>query len=315
MTVSVIIPVFNAAPYLRACLASVTLPDVEVIAVDDGSTDGSGEILDAWSGITVIHQANAGAASARNAGIEAAHGDWLLFVDADDVLAEGWLSVVTDMIARHPDADMAGFGRTESVPPPSCRPQEIRRFDVRQVIGGEHLVDVMWQFAYRRQTVGDLRFRKIYRVEDRVFQSEMLARSNVVVRSAAVVYGYRQHEASIMHQAWNERNFGPELKVRLLWYENIVRAGKRLDDWSMRFIGLHCLEYHPYCLRQVPRGALRDKLTAMWFDSLAEVSRLPFACYQRWVIRLLARTRSRLLAEVLCHFPFALKQFLGRGRK
>jgi len=315
MKLSVIVPVYNAAPYLRECLASVALPGVEVIAVDDGSTDGSGAILDAFPGVTVLHRENAGAWSARNAGIEASHGDWLLFVDADDVLAEGWTSVVSDMVARFPDADMAGFARSDVLPLAPCAPAAIREMNVGEVVGSVFFFDGMWQYAYRRALIGDVRFRRIYRVEDKVFQSALLARAKIVVRSDAVVYGYRQHAASIMHQAWSEKNFGPELRMRILWLENILGAGKRMDAWSMRFIGLHCLEYHPYIIRQVPRGALRDRLTELWFDSLRDASRMPFAPYQRFAIGLLAKTRSRLFAECLCHFPFALKRFLGRGRK
>ena len=90
---SIIIPVYNVAPYLRECLDSViaqTFTDWEAICVDDGSTDGSGAILDEYAAkdkrFRVIHQKNAGVSVARNAAIELMHGDWFLFVDADDVI-------------------------------------------------------------------------------------------------------------------------------------------------------------------------------------------------------------------------------------
>lgn len=85
MMVSVVIPVFNAAIYLEACVASLRkLPlQQEIILVDDGSTDGSGELCDRL-GDKVLHQANQGVSAARNAGMQVATGDWLWFVDADD---------------------------------------------------------------------------------------------------------------------------------------------------------------------------------------------------------------------------------------
>ena len=91
VVLTVIIPAYNAEKYLPQCLDSVigqTLKDIEVICVDDGSTDGSGKILDEFAArdrrLKVIHQENAGVSAARNRGIKAARGRYLTFVDADD---------------------------------------------------------------------------------------------------------------------------------------------------------------------------------------------------------------------------------------
>ena len=96
---SIIIPVYNVAPYLRECLDSVlaqTFTDWEAICVDDGSTDGSGAILDEYAAkdkrFKVIHQKNAGASAARNNGLKLANGEWLCFIDADDYVDANYLS-------------------------------------------------------------------------------------------------------------------------------------------------------------------------------------------------------------------------------
>lgn len=88
---SVIVPVFNVAPFLRFCLDSImnqTFSDLEVIMIDDGSTDESGSICDEYAArderFKVIHQANSGVSAARNVGLGLARGDYLGFVDADD---------------------------------------------------------------------------------------------------------------------------------------------------------------------------------------------------------------------------------------
>ena len=89
--ISIIIPVYNVLPYLRKCFDSVvaqTVPDWEMILVDDGSTDGSGKLCDelaaAEKRAVVIHQRNQGLSQARNAGIQRASGDFILFLDSDD---------------------------------------------------------------------------------------------------------------------------------------------------------------------------------------------------------------------------------------
>lgn len=91
MKISVIIPVYNTARYLDDCIRSVvnqTYKDWECILVDDGSTDGSGDICDAWAGevnrIKVIHKNNGGVSSARNCGLNASVGEWIVFIDSDD---------------------------------------------------------------------------------------------------------------------------------------------------------------------------------------------------------------------------------------
>lgn len=91
--VSVIVPVYNAEKYLRECVDSIlgqTLADLELILVDDGSTDSSPAICDRYAAqdarVQVIHQANAGLSAARNRGIEVAAGEWVAFVDSDDFI-------------------------------------------------------------------------------------------------------------------------------------------------------------------------------------------------------------------------------------
>ena len=89
--VSVIIPVYQVENFLRRCVDSVlgqTLPDIEIILVDDGSPDQCPEICDAYAeshdNVRVIHKENGGLSSARNAGMRAASGKYVLFVDSDD---------------------------------------------------------------------------------------------------------------------------------------------------------------------------------------------------------------------------------------
>jgi glycosyltransferase involved in cell wall biosynthesis len=90
MKVSILIPVYNAERYLEECIVSAlnqTYRDIEIIAINDGSTDGSLSILEKYSGqITIIHKTQGGVASARNAGIKIATGEWIKLLDNDDVL-------------------------------------------------------------------------------------------------------------------------------------------------------------------------------------------------------------------------------------
>lgn len=125
--ISVIIPVYNVERYIGHCIESIIedamcdTGQVEVIIVDDGSPDSSGIIADSYAKdfpfIKVIHKQNEGVAAARNAGIEAATGEWLYFVDSDDWLAKNALSVLCEKSTLHEDADILlfdAFQNTES---------------------------------------------------------------------------------------------------------------------------------------------------------------------------------------------------------
>ena len=106
--ISVIVTVYNIERYLRRCVNSIlaqTYRDLEILLVDDGSTDGCPPICDEYERteprVRVIHKENGGAADARNAGLEAASGEWIGFVDGDDfIMPEAFDPRVADVVSR-----------------------------------------------------------------------------------------------------------------------------------------------------------------------------------------------------------------------
>lgn len=110
---SIIVPVYNCAPYIRKCLDSVknqTFKSWECICVNDGSTDASGSILDEYarndSRFSVVHQNNQGVSVARNRGIEKACGEWVNFLDADDTVDPHMLTSISLCINKHPQSQL-----------------------------------------------------------------------------------------------------------------------------------------------------------------------------------------------------------------
>ncbi len=119
--VSVIIPVYNVENYLRACLKSVqnqTLEEFEVICIDDGSLDKSGEILEEYSKrdtrFRVYHQQNSGVSATRNRGVELANGEYIKFVDSDDTIAPQTLEKCYKM-AKDEDADIVRHNSIDEI--------------------------------------------------------------------------------------------------------------------------------------------------------------------------------------------------------
>lgn len=116
MRFSVIIPLYNKAPYIEKALRSVlaqSFKDYEIVVVDDGSTDGSGEIAEtvlsqSSSKYNIIYQPNAGVSTARNNGVSASHGDYICFLDADDWWAPIFLERMEWLIKEYPEAGIYG---------------------------------------------------------------------------------------------------------------------------------------------------------------------------------------------------------------
>ena len=118
--VSIIIPVYNVEKYLEKCLESVihqTYKGIEIILVDDGSTDRSGVICDEYAQedqrIRVIHQTNAGVSAARNTGLDTAKGEWILFVDSDDWIHTELLEICFKYLTEKTDICFFGFREVE----------------------------------------------------------------------------------------------------------------------------------------------------------------------------------------------------------
>lgn len=216
MMFSVIIPVYNAEKYLRPCLDSVlnqTETDWECVCVDDGSTDSSGAILDEYakrdSRFRVVHQTNGGVSVARNSGLDVACGEWVTWLDADDMYRVDRLAEARRLIAReNPDLIRFGFymarqGETE-IPVdfnPTCE-YSIFEGAKAQKWGWQILAPsgMVWTWVARRGLVQSLRFPLNMRIkEDSIFCAGMANKLQKVVQSECIAYFYRWTASSAMH--------------------------------------------------------------------------------------------------------------------
>lgn len=194
LKVSVIVPVYNAEKYLGECVDSIlaqTLRDIEVILVDDGSTDTSSSICDAYaekdSRVQVIHKANGRAASARNAGLKIAQGEYIAFVDSDDWIAP---EMYEKMLAAGADVCLCDYLRFQGEKEFPFTQSNIREgfYDKEQIRkevyphlvmdGIEYPITISnWALLIRRKIIAEnqLSYREdIHVSEDAPFGSEVL---------------------------------------------------------------------------------------------------------------------------------------------
>ncbi len=235
--ISLILPVYNAAPYLPACLeclAAQTWPNLEVIAIVDDGGDSSGVILDDFSRthpqFHVIHQENRGVSRSRNTGLEAATGQYLAFCDADDLPAPDHLETLYQTLTES-DADWSAcsFSRFsgEASPayhPGSCFPLLTGQAQFAPLIQDPSCGGYLWNKLFRRDLVEQapaLRMREDLAIlEDLVFTLSYAQRSRSLAITSAALYGYRIHENSALHQGYSPRRLtsitGREATLALL---------------------------------------------------------------------------------------------------
>lgn len=209
--VSVVIPVYNGEKVVEACLRSVLAQDVaemEIVVVDDGSTDGTWSVLQRLAQedprIRPVHQANGGVSEARNRALQECRGEYIRFVDADDVLPAGSMKTLL-AIARKNGSDLVIAGYTEVVGPvrtPRCLCKCEETMPCNDILPHHNVwansfyYGVLWNKLFRREIIEKRQVRFISGLnwgEDFAFVCRYMAGVNLVSYTQALVYDYQRN--------------------------------------------------------------------------------------------------------------------------
>lgn len=218
--ISVIIPVYNVADYLRECIDSVisqTYTNIEIILIDDGSTDDSGKICDEYeqkdNRIKVMHKPNGGVSSARNAGLGAADGELITFIDSDDWIDTDTIELLQKNLTEH-SADISCCNislvyKDKKVP---------KNFEESGILtlNSEQAISSMLQNTYvaagavpklfRKQAIIGIKFPEEYKCgEDMLFMFEALLNSKIIICDTKPKYYARQRKSSAVHTIDSKR--------------------------------------------------------------------------------------------------------------
>ncbi|MGN0335140.1 MAG: glycosyltransferase [Lachnospiraceae bacterium] len=214
--ISVIVPVFNTARFLEKCITSIinqTIYDLQIILIDDGSTDESGAICDKFAErddrIMVIHQVNAGVSAARNAGLREAIGRYIAFADSDDVLPEDAYEILLNKMTIQSGLIM---GRMQRISEYGEFLDESTEFDT-ETIGREAFIKelfeekklsylgFLWDKLFLREVIekNDLSFHPAIALnEDRLFLLQYMLQVQTVLLDHHIVYYYRQRSNGVV---------------------------------------------------------------------------------------------------------------------
>lgn len=262
---SIIIPMFNTEKYIGECLDSIMMQnfsDYEVIVVDDGSTDGSCEIVSRYIkgklNINLLKQKNSGVSAARNLGIEKARGKYIIFVDSDDFLVNESLEFLMNTLLENNDLDMLFFNYYEvgskKMNKHIFRPQFLgKKISENTAIQGL-LTDVggfCWNKVYKRSLLLDSRFdTQITFLEDLLFNVSVVTKAKRIMSVGNYLYGYRWREDSIIHtfQSRNMSFFNALNKIQSKIskeFDVLIDVKRRMAyiEFASNFIFLNRVEY------------------------------------------------------------------------
>lgn len=318
--ISIIVPVYNVEAYLPACVESIraqSIRNLELLLVDDGSPDGCPQLCDAYAAqdprIRVLHKKNGGLSDARNAGLEAATGEYIGFVDSDDfIAADMYETLLAELERSGADLVLCNYDeieeRTGNVLPRGsdlkneCLTGEQALEKLNSRYYGDYVV--AWNKLYTRKALRDVRFPvgKIH--EDQFVAHRIFANCDVVACIDRPLYHYVQHPGSITNQAVSAKRLDDveALCCRCDFYKE--RKLETLRRETQRLMEDRYLRYRPYLI-----GHWRDR------EERSAIRRVDRMFYTHYVDRNPAATLRKKLTYRFPEVSFFLWRAYQKGRK
>ena len=267
--VSVIVPVYNVSKYLERCverLSQQTYKDVEIILVDDGSTDDSGSICDRWASsdtrVRVIHKANGGLSSARNAGLDIAGGEYVAFVDSDDFVETDYILKLTECAeSRNADVVICNYRFVDDGGAPIdndnytrySRKDSFDSYEALKLFEDKQyrtFFDVVWNKLYKKDLWEGVRFPEgVGVVEDITVMPRIYHKAHSLCVIDDTLYNYVYRVGSLSH---SNRDIQDDLALRIPMMEERLSLYR---EWNIKELCLsHIIHMYPMLNRSEKHG-------------------------------------------------------------
>jgi glycosyltransferase involved in cell wall biosynthesis len=231
----VIIPCYNQEKYIRQCMDSVMNQksdySIRIIAVDDGSTDATGDILDEYGqndNVLVIHQENAGLSGARNTGLDYSDARFVFFLDSDDMLVEGALDKILDAAVRS-GADIV-CGKTLHCDEEGGGIVDVQLSGELKKVDPFEIISYAWGMVYRAEIFSDVSFPLGYWFEDGVIPYLVIPRVRETYMLDLPVYIYRQNSSGISVSSLGKPRSIDAYWLREVFLDDMAKLGIEIDQ-------------------------------------------------------------------------------------
>lgn len=263
-SVSIVIPVYNAEKYLNDCVDSIlrqTFDDLDIILIDDGSSDKSPKICDAYAEkdkrIQVIHKKNAGVSEARNTGIKEAKGNYICFVDSDDFLEADAIETMVKMKEKN-NVDMVVCSNKEicnnNVTNNNFSPDEIGVFCIDEFVvnalknNNHYLLNNPWNKIFDLDTIkkNNLTFNSQFNLgEDFMFNLDYLMKVKKVLVIEEPLYNYRILESGLARKKRNINYYWDNNKVLIDYLINFLKK-KEIYEENKKYVNHYIINNLKY---------------------------------------------------------------------
>lgn len=217
LKISVIVPIYNVEKYLNRCIVSIvnqTYTNIEILLIDDGSTDNSGNICDSWKKkderINVIHKNNGGLSDARNVGMDNANGQYISFIDSDDYIDEYmYEKLLNALLCSNSDISCCSVKMIweENQKSQMLTKSEYKILNteegLKSIILEDYLKQPVWYKLYKASVIKNINFEKGKINEDVFWSYKVISRARRIIIIPDILYFYMQHEGSIMNNHYN----------------------------------------------------------------------------------------------------------------
>ena len=246
--ISIIIPVYNQEKLLGKCLDSLmvqTYRNIEIIVVDDGSTDQSGLLCDEYAKrdlrIKAFHQDNKGISGARNLGISHMHGTYVAFVDSDDLVSEKYISHMYNiLIANHSDIVICDFCVAKNGNEPYSFTPDVTNMSGEEACAyrlthSMKTIPVVYAKLFRAELIRKVPFPDVTIAEDLSVIFKIMYLAHIITINNSVIYRYYVGNSSMMRSDFTERNIICNIRARKAIYEFFLEEkNAKLEDLSYR---------------------------------------------------------------------------------
>lgn len=275
--ISVIVPVYNVEKYIVRCIESIinqSYKNLEIILVNDGSTDSSGKICDEYAAddkrIYVIHKKNGGQSTARNAALDLAKGEYITFVDSDDYINTDFVKIMYETIIRfNADIVQCGYIRgTENTFPDIRINDNCKVIDINTALSTSIYDVVVWAKLYKRKVIGTIRFPEGKVHEDEAVYYKFAYNSKKICILENKMYYYYMSPNSTMRSE-------PKLDFIGVYEDRIKFFKEKNDEFLLqksyeRFALILASKYAYYIKNGINRdmcNVLTDKFNEIYYKS------------------------------------------------
>lgn len=309
--ISVIVPIYNVDKYLLRCLHSIsgqTYSNIEVLLIDDGSTDNCRAIMDEFvqkdNRFIPFHLSNHGVSAARNYGLQHMTGEYVTFIDSDDLVDSNYIEHLYQALIET-NTQMStclAYECAKNIEHYKCQPSksEIKRIDVDETYDytQPYVRFAVWGALYSKKILGNLKFETdLYVGEDAVFSANILSRCKAYAFVNEKLYVYMIYQQSASHGVYNEKKrteiFAAQRIEKI--YENYPQKFKRnVEAWNCWL-----------CLNGMKQMIMQEKMDESWYQFLlCEVRKRIYSfLYSRYSMQ------RKIIAVFFCMFPKKIRWF------